>query len=278
MQKNIFEDHQEQKLRKYFSECKINFSEPLEYPPVAISMGSTIERSRNGNTVYPIPIGTYGNFSMITAPPKTKKTYFVSLLVSTYISGKNNFSGNIRGHRDNKSILHFDTEQGHWHCQRVFKRTNDMANIGDCEKYYTFGLRTITQKDKLSFIEYTLKKYQNVGLVVIDGIADLISDPNDYEQSNMAADKLLIWSAKYNCHIITVIHSTYGTTKAKGHLGSLLGQRTETEINLEANTVNKQWVTVKCQKSRGFPFETFSFYINDYGYPEVVGDLYDPLL
>ena len=36
-------------------------------------------------------------------------------------------------------------------------------------------------------------------------------------------------------------------------------------------------VTVKCKRSRGFPFETFSFTVNEHGLPQVVGDLYDPL-
>ena len=32
-----------------------------------------------------------------------------------------------------------------------------------------------------------------------------------------------------------------------------------------------------CKRSRGFPFETFSFSINEFGLPFVVGDIYDPL-
>jgi hypothetical protein len=46
---------------------------------------------------------------------------------------------------------------------------------------------------------------------------------------------------------------------------------------LEANTVNKDWTTVKCGRSRGYSFETFSFEVNEKGLPTIVGDLYDPL-
>ena len=34
---------------------------------------------------------------------------------------------------------------------------------------------------------------------------------------------------------------------------------------------------MKCKRSRGYPFETFSFEVNDLGLPQIVGDLYDPL-
>ena len=85
------------------------------------------------------------------------------------------------------------------------------------------------------------------------------------------------WSANFNLHIAIVIHSNFGTDKPTGHLGSLLEKKTETQIQLEANTVNKEWVTVKCKRSRNFAFDTFSFSVNEIGYPYIVDDLYDPL-
>ena len=86
------------------------------------------------------------------------------------------------------------------------------------------------------------------------------------------------WSANYNCHIINVIHQNYGSVKMTGHLGSFLEKKCETHIELEANTVNKDWITVKCKRSRGYPFGTFSFEVNELGLPVMVNDLYDPLL
>ena len=85
------------------------------------------------------------------------------------------------------------------------------------------------------------------------------------------------WTANYNCHIINVIHNNFGSSKMTGHLGSLLEKKCETHIELEANTVNKEWVTVHCKRSRGFAFETFSFKVNELGMPSVVNNFYDPL-
>ena len=276
MQTDIFKTHIKQNMKKYFTECKVDFQEKLDYPPTALSLGSTVVQSRHDKTVVPIPIGTYGNFSMIVAPPKTKKSFFVSILVSAYLSGNNKFCGEIRGHRENKSVLHLDTEQGKWHCQRVFKRADDMANVDHSNKYHTFGLRTIGHRERIEFIEHCLKEeYNDIGLVVIDGIADLVSDVNDLEQANDCVQKLMEWSANYNCHIITVIHSNYGSTKATGHLGSFLMKKTETEIHLETNTVNNSLATVTCKRSRGYSFESFSFKVNEYGFPEVISGYED---
>jgi hypothetical protein len=274
----------EQKTLQYLAmqaieeDCIVNAKDKLEYPPVAISYGENLIKSTKGDLLLPVPIGTYGNFSVVSAPPKSKKTFFISLITSIYLGGKNNFGGNIKGHRDNKNVIHIDTEQGKWHAQRVFKRVLDMNEFDYSEFYHTFGLRTIGFKQRIEFIEYCLEhKITNTGLLIIDGIADLVLDVNNLEESNACVQKIMEWSAKYNCHIMCVIHSNFGSDKMTGHLGSFLEKKTETQIQLEANTVNKEWITVKCKRSRGYSFETFSFKVNEIGLPEIIGDLYDPL-
>lgn len=274
----------EQQTEKYLimqsieEDCKINANEKIEYPPVAISLGENLIKTSKGDLLLPIPIGTYGNFSFIQAPPKTKKTFFVSLMTSIYLGTKNNFGGNIKGHRGNKNVIHIDTEQGKWHAQRVFKRILDMNDSDYSEFYYTFGLRALGHKIRIEFIEYCLEhKVNNTGLLIIDGIADLVSDVNNIEESNACVQKIMEWSSKYNIHIMCVIHSNFGSEKPTGHLGSFLEKKSECQIQLEANTVNKEWITVKCKRSRGYSFETFSFKVNEIGLPEVIGDLYDPL-
>lgn len=259
-------------------DCFVDPKEKIEYPPVAISFGEKLIKTSKGDLLLPIGIGTYGNFSFVSAPPKTKKTFLISLLASVYLGTQNKFGGKIKGHRDNRDVIHIDTEQGKWHCQKVFKRVLDMNPIDYSENYYTFGLRTISYKDRINFIEYCLEhKAPNPGLLILDGIADIVSDVNNIQESNACVQKIMDWSSNYNIHIICVIHSNFGNDKPTGHLGSFLEKKTETQIQLEANTVNKEWTTVKCRRSRGYSFETFSFQVNSLGYPVIVGDLYDPL-
>ena len=259
-------------------ECAIDTKDVMEYPPTALSLGEKTIQAKGGDITMPIPIGTYGNFSFVQAPPKSKKTFFVSLLASVYLSGGNNFGGKIKGHRDGRCLMHFDTEQGHWHAQRVFKRVQDMSNTKEVGCYHTYALRTIGYKERLQFIEHCLEQNKGKnGLVIIDGIADLVSDVNNLEESNLCVQKIMQLSAKYDCHIVTVIHSNFGSDKPTGHLGSFLEKKTENQIQLEINTTNRDWITVSCKRSRGYAFETFSFSINEFGLPFVVGEIYDPL-
>lgn len=260
-------------------ECLIDTTQPLKYPPLALSLGNTTIQTNNGDKTYPIPIATMGNISVITAPPKTKKTFFISLLASIYLSDQNNFGGNILGHRADECLVHIDTEQGSWHAQRVFQRVLAMSSNKDLGCYQTFALRTIGYKTRLEFIEYILKQNEDKnGLIIVDGVADLVSDVNNIEESNLCVQKLMSLSAKHNCHIMVVIHQNFGSAKlGTGHLGSFLEKKAETVIQLETNSVNKDWITAMCKRSRGYSFETFSFSVNEYGFPYVIGNLYDPL-
>lgn len=246
----------------------------IEHPPTALTMG----RYRMGKNEYPVPIGTYGNFSFIQAPPKTNKTFFVSLLSAAYLKGESEYTGIMKGQRGDKDLIHFDTEQGSFHSQRVFRRVLDMIEVEDSPNYKTFALRTFSYKDRLAFIDYYLNQNKDtIGMVIIDGIADLISDVNNLEESNMLVQHLMTWSANINCHIVVVIHSNFGTDKPTGHLGSFLEKKTETQIQLERNTVNEGHITVKCKRSRNFGFDSFSFKVDERGFPVVIGDTYNIL-
>jgi hypothetical protein len=273
-------DSQRLIMQLYEEECYINPLEKVEYPLPAISFGTKAFETKDGLIEYPIPVGTYGNFSFVQAPPKSKKTFFISLLSAVYLNDEiNGISGDLKGNRQGKHLIHFDTEQGNFHASLVFKRPMEMSG-NKIENYHTYALRQLSAQDRIDFIEYCLYdklEGKEVGVVIIDGIADLCSDVNNIEESNLVVQKLMKWTKELHCHIITVIHSNFGTDKPTGHLGSALEKKAETQIQLELNTVNKELVTVSCKRSRNTSFETFSFKVNKAGLPQVEGNLYDVL-
>jgi len=267
-------------MQMFEEDCLINPLDKIEHPKPAISFGFKSYETKDGEITYPVPIGTYGNFSFIQAPPKSKKTFFVSLLSAIYLADKlEQFGGDLRAERQNKHLIHFDTEQSNFHASMVFKRAIDMTGI-KTNKYHTLALRQLSFKERVEFIEYYLYDRldgKDIGLVIIDGIADLCSDVNNIEESNNVVQKLMKWTKELNCHIVTVIHSNFGTDKPTGHLGSFLEKKAETQIQLELNTVNKGLVKVSCKRSRNAPFEDFNFKVNNFGLPQVEGAFYDPL-
>ena len=255
--------HLSQKLDAHF----VDVTKKLPFPPVAISIG---EHTIKGNT-YPTPFGTYGNFSAIVGPSKSKKTFLKSLLLSRYLGGNSNiFSTSIKGHNQNKIVVDIDTEQSLWHSQNVFKRVSEM--VGSTESYKPYSLRSLGHTERLELIEFLIyeSEFRNdIGVIAIDGIADLIQDFNNLVECEMVVQKLMKWTTERNIHIITIIHQNSTTSKATGHLGSFILKKAETVCNVK-NV--EESVNVTFNYTRGYPISEFQFQINSDGYPYISGE------
>lgn len=255
-------DDEHRKLIKQFHKHKVDRTKKIEYPTPLFSIGiKTI-----GQNTYPIPFATHGNFSAVQGGAKVGKTYFKSLLIASYIGGNaNNYAPNIRSHmNEKKEILDFDTEQGEWHVHSGATRVDQI--VGSMYEYYhPFKLRELDVKDRLEFVEYNLyTKYKNIGLVVIDGIADLMNDVNSLEESNKLIQKLMRWSSELKIHIMVFIHTNWESDKATGHLGSAIGKKAETVCDLKRD---EEYTNVKFLFCRGFKIDNFRFTLNNEGLP-----------
>ena len=138
-------------------EAELDVAENVDYPPVAISCGSYIDTDTDGTQrTYPIVIGSYGNFSFTHAYPKIGKSFFMSLLVSAYQGGKNEYTGKLKGYRQGRKIIHFDTEQGKFHASKVARRPLVMNGYMNDDNYHFYALRTMDYKQRRNFIEHIL--------------------------------------------------------------------------------------------------------------------------
>jgi len=259
----------EDKYRKILEDSYVNPKEVVSLPPLAVSFGST-----NGNNPAPISIGSYGNFSFVQAPPKSKKTFFLSLIAIAYMGEQSSYTRQMKGHREGKKLIHYDTEQGRFHAHRVFRRVTDVC--GESEDYLTYALRQYSPLERLDFIDWHLNRTENVGLVIIDGIADLMLDSNDLKESSNVVQYLMRWTQELNIHIITAIHSNWNSEKPTGHLGSFLEKKAETQIALELSS-EKNIAVVKCMRSRGFPFDKFAFEVGSDGLPFILESIPDEI-
>jgi len=255
------------------SELYVAKNEVIEEPPVAISAGTYKDYDYELKEFIerPLPIATYGNITFIQAPPKTCKSFLVSLLSTVYLNdtaGKR--GGNFRGHREGRGVLHFDTEQSKYHAKKMFSRPFRITGR-DFEEYNSFVLRELSANDKLGFIEWYMEEHgENVGLVIIDGIADLCHDTNDQKESSELVQRLMTLTSKYNCALLTVIHTTKTTNLAGGHLGSFLAKKAETVMDLSQNEIMGGQITVKCKDARNQKFEDFDFGVDKYGLPKII--------
>ena len=217
----IQEDPVEDKLdfKKIELECYINPAKEIQRQPIAISIGE----SQYKNEMYPIPFGSYGDFSCIVGASKSRKTFVKSMIEAGYIGGDANKYTHIKGHNNqDKFVISFDTEQSQYHTQRVTKRVLEMVG-SNYEYYKSYSLRQYDPLVRFQFIEWVMLESEyrnNLGLVSIDGFVDLITDFNSLEQSTQLTEKLLNWTSKTKCHLTGILHKNFGTSKPVGHVGS----------------------------------------------------------
>lgn len=253
-------------LKKMLDDSLIVVDEELQAPPICIE----ILNDENSSTV-----GTLGNFSLLIGKAKQGKTLLISILLATAESGRvfeNILKVSLPG--DKKTILHFDTEQSKYHVQKVLKRICSMLNIPHPCNLKTYGLRQYPPSERLAIIEYAIENTENIGLIVIDGIRDLVTSINDEEQSTHIASKLLKWTEVHNIHIVTVLHMNKSKEdhNARGHLGTELTNKSETVISVAKDAAESDLIAVKPEYCRDKEFEPFAFRIGDGGIPVIEKD------
>lgn len=260
-------DESQFNYQEVFNKCFVNLDEVLSLPPTALGVGY---HEYKGN-MYLNNTFSYGEFSSIVAASKSKKTFFKSALIASYIGGgATNFFPGMKSMRDEDYyIIDIDTEQGEYYAQRAFRRVSEM--VGETyDNYLPFGVEELETEEIIKFIDALLSdpKYKGkVKWMSIDGVADLVKNTNDIIESVAVANKLKRWRKENKMHINTVIHKNSTSNKATGHLGSYIQKKSESVILLtdtnEDFKVHNSPIEVAQVYSRGAPFDPFHFKLNE---------------
>jgi hypothetical protein len=263
-------------LENIYKASFVDVTKKIEYPPVAVSIGT----HRMGSKDFPIPFGTYGNFSCIVGASKSKKTFLKSLITASFIGGQtSNYTSSIKSHRDRECfIIDLDTEQSSWHAQNVFKRVTRLVGVENYEFYKPFALRPYEPKERLQFIEWLIYESEmkdNIGFIAIDGLADLVNDFNDLKESQAVIQKVMTWTDDKQFHLTTILHSNFGTTKAVGHIGSSMLKKAETVCQV---TPEGDCVKAHFSHTRGFPIADFCYSVNEDGLPYLLNENAEPII
>ena len=206
------------------------------------------------------------NLAVLTGRPKTCKTTFLTAIIASCLSGKEILSIKSLPY---VSILLTDTEQSAFHlskqCDRVFR-------LGGLEKakrhdFTVLGLRSYEPTERFRLITEAVDA-KKPDLIIIDGAADLIEDTNNLESSEKLVSNLLTMASKYNCGLITIVHSNPSSDKVRGHLGSCLERKAESIILLDRTGINR--IKLRPKETRNKPFEPLYIAINDNGDPELI--------
>lgn len=230
-----------------YNACKIDLSQNYPLPQKMVSLDNA-------------PICTRGNFSFVIGLPGAKKSYLCSGIAAAYMN--DNGCMGLENPNGTGKLLWVDTEQAKGHVHAIAERLNRLTGAPELlnnPKIPVIALREIPIRERLTMI-VTAIKVEHPDFIVIDGIADLITNPNDPEQSTELVADIMRITSEYDCHVLTVIHCNVGSEKARGHLGSECLRKAETAISVYADG---DISVCKYQKTRGIKPPEFAFGVSD---------------
>lgn len=201
-----------------------------------------------------------GNLCAIVGRPKAGKSTLLSAIVATAYTGNDCLGFQSEGRL---RVVWFDTEQGPDDSTRVWRGAYHLAGIPVEKNDNLIFLRLLETplKERLSCIEAVIKETRP-DVVIIDGIGDILRNTNDIEESQAVVMEIRRINTQYECGIIAILHINWRDDKARGHIGTILQQKSETIALLEHEAGMDSPSKVIPQLTRKAPFAQFSFAID----------------
>ena len=157
-----------------------------------LSLSKVYEKAPEILKVHGSVIGTLGNFSASIGKAKSKKTFNVSAIVAAALKNGTVLRYVAELPEDKRKILYVDTEQSPYHCLKVIKRMLRLAGLPDDrdnEHLEFLALRKYTPEQRIRIVEQAIYNTPDIGLVIIDGIRDMVYDINSPGESTRIISK-----------------------------------------------------------------------------------------
>lgn len=215
-----------------------------------------------------------GNITTITGQSGAKKSFFVSAIAGAWINPGKLVLNRIKvsAPNDKRRVLYFDTEQSKGDVKEVLNRIIEIAgfeslNKKNFESILCLSIKAMSPKERHDFIKEAIENENNVGLVIIDGVKDLMTSANNEEQTSVIITDLLKYSEEKNIHICSVLHENPNGEKMRGHIGTELINKCETVVSIQKHNENALRSEVVPKKTRKKQFTNFAFRISENGIP-----------
>lgn len=196
-----------------------------------------------------IPVSTPGNLVAIVGQPGSCKTTFAcaGIASSTGAPGRD-FLGWESENPAGYAVVHIDTEQSRQDHFAQMKRTLARGGIVRSDNIISVCVTGVNTHDVYSIFERLLadgsSRFGGVHSAWIDGVADMCLSPNDEHIANSLVTGLHALAIKYNCPIFCIIHQNPGKAKSRGHLGSQLERKCETELVLTKHVTRSKGMSL----------------------------------
>lgn len=185
-----------------------------------------------------VPVCTVGNLTSIVAQAKTGKSAVVgAMLASTFAAGGADLLGFESSNRDGKAVVHFDTEQSIYDWYSGVKRAESRSGSKKPAWMMSFCLTGYLPKEAwdavCTGVKIARKRFSGIHSIIIDGVGDLVRDVNDAGECTDFVSQLHDLAITNNCPLIGVLHFNPESAKARGHLGSQLERKSESNLRLD---------------------------------------------
>jgi hypothetical protein len=201
-------------------------------------------------TLKGIDIATPGNLLSINGLVKNGKSAVVEAMQAAVMTSRPDADCfGFKGFNPNGlALLSFDTEQSHADHWRHVKRTLKRAGLDAPPPWFeSFFFAGLDLRQLLECTEKTIylarKTHGGIHSIFLDGVGDYLSDVNNPAESNALVAKLHGRAIELDCVIVAAIHFNPGSDgKSRGHLGSQLERKAETNLRLDkADGVTEIW-------------------------------------
>lgn len=196
-------------------------------------------------------ISTPGNLTVLSAQVKAGKSAALGAMIAAAINPEADHAlclGFAGCNTEGRAVIHFDTEQSRFDHYLLVSRALRRAGLDEpppCLRSYC--ITDLGINERRAALTAEVARAGEVYAVFIDGIADLIRDPNDTEESFSFVAELHALAIENDCTIACVLHENPGSDKTRGHLGSQLERKAETPLRLEKKD---EITTVWTEKAR----------------------------
>ena len=227
-----------------------------------IVYGQDIPSLRYSFTCGDVGCAPIGDIVAIKAKPKNGKSLLATVISSVILGAE---FGNLKPTIEDTSVMYFDTEQNKANTALVMERIYTLCGWKKPHpnRLHVYALRKMEHTQRLEYIKEKIRAHKPTA-VVIDGIADIMSDFNDIKESSDIIQDMMELSAENDTVIFFILHTNKSDSSMKGHLGSFALQKCSDafEVTKKGDTFN-----VTHTDTRNIQIKDFSFIMDSNGMP-----------
>ena len=219
-----------------------------------------------------------GDIQVVRGMEGNGKSMLLTILMAAVLSGE---CGGLTCDLKDTRVLYIDTEQNMASTLFVQRRVHHLCRWRGKEANARFRVMMLREvedlKDRNAYLWQAIEDFKPTA-VFIDGVADLVSDINKFDECMVMVHKLMAEASRRFISIWSVLHVNYGSQKMRGHLGTEIAHKVSDVLSCQKDKSQDPPVfTVEQVKARNKDIQNFSFIVSDdesrLGVPKMLGHI-----